>query len=179
MNVDLGRSLGKLLTTAIAASAFIGATQEGCVGHILGEDTPGNTTHPSGSGQPSAAPDAGAPPQPFVTMSPRSYTRRVKNLLTGMTPTPDELSMVADDPSQLPSLIDAWLSMPEGQAKLLLFFENAFQQSQFTNTQSGGDARSRRGRRGWVGINANARGELCAHSNLAIANAGQSLSRTR
>jgi hypothetical protein len=55
---------------------------------------------------------------------------RVKDLLTGLTPTTEELRSVSEDPSALERLIGTWIQTPEAEAKLLAFFVTAFQQGQ-------------------------------------------------
>lgn len=58
-----------------------------------------------------------------------SYTRRIKNLMTGLPVTPDELRRVSDDPSVLPRLIDTWFDTPEFRAKLIVFLSDSLQQA--------------------------------------------------
>ena len=55
---------------------------------------------------------------------------KVKNVLTGEAPTDAEAQAMQGDPSNLPSLIDAWMKTPAFQAKMFRFFQNAFQQTQ-------------------------------------------------
>ncbi len=70
-------------------------------------------------------------PRPFTPLPSYVYTSKVKNLLTGLPATSGELDAVAADPAALASLIDGWLAAPSADAKLLKFFGNAFQQTQF------------------------------------------------
>ena len=72
------------------------------------------------------------PEPPFEPFSPEAYTAKVKNLLTGQALTESELQAVQADPNKLPELIDTWLNTPEAEAKLLAFFQQAFQQTQIT-----------------------------------------------
>lgn len=58
-----------------------------------------------------------------------SALRKVKNVLTGLAPSDAELAMGSTQ-AGLKSLITTWMSTPEFQDKLLLFFQNTFQQSQ-------------------------------------------------
>ena len=67
---------------------------------------------------------------PFEPVSPQDYVPKVKNLLTGLAATDDEVSAVVVDPTALKGLIDKWMALPEFQAKMLDFFRNAFQQNQ-------------------------------------------------
>lgn len=53
---------------------------------------------------------------------------KVKNLLTGLTPTEVELGAVRADEGALASLIDGWLDTPQAEHKLRDFFQVAFQQ---------------------------------------------------
>ena len=70
------------------------------------------------------------PPPPFEAVSPKSYTAKVKNLLTGLAPTNEELQAVTADPTALKGLINQWMARPEYRSKMLAFFRNAFQQAQ-------------------------------------------------
>ncbi len=67
---------------------------------------------------------------PWETPSLETSVARVKNLLTGLTPTADEISSVAQDPAALERLVGTWIQTPEAEAKLLAFFVTAFQQGQ-------------------------------------------------
>jgi len=58
-----------------------------------------------------------------------SALRKVKNVLTGLPPTDAELA-TGKTPGGLKTLIANWMSTPEYQDKLILFFQNTFQQSQ-------------------------------------------------
>jgi hypothetical protein len=81
--------------------------------------------------------DAGpAPPvnDPFEPLSSVVSTTRVKNLLTGLAPTQAELDAVSKDPTALGGLVDGWMKLPAYQAKMELFFADAFQQSQASQT---------------------------------------------
>jgi uncharacterized protein DUF1585 len=94
-------------------------------------------------GTPGAAPPAGQPPMnesppgdngpmtyPFEKSTPSVYVSKVKNLLTGLGATPQEVSAVSADPLALKGLIDQWMATPEYRARLLIFFKQAFQQTQ-------------------------------------------------
>jgi hypothetical protein len=76
-------------------------------------------------------PDAGAV-LPFQADLPAVYVAKVKGILVGLPPTAAEVQTVTDDPSQLTTLIDGWMAMPEYQTKMRRFFELAFQQTQIT-----------------------------------------------
>ncbi len=67
---------------------------------------------------------------PFQADPPRVYVAKVKNVLVGLPPTDAEVKAVESDPTQLAALIKGWMALPEYQAKMLRFFELAFQQTQ-------------------------------------------------
>ena len=77
-----------------------------------------------GGDAPSEAEVAFQPEQPAV------YVAKVKNVLVGLPPTEAEIQAVATDPTQLKSLIDGWMALPQYTEKMLTFFELAFQQTQ-------------------------------------------------
>jgi hypothetical protein len=58
----------------------------------------------------------------------------VKNLLTGLAPTQDEIDAVSKDASALGGLVDGWMKLPAYQRKMEIFFADAFQQSQAAQT---------------------------------------------
>jgi hypothetical protein len=68
----------------------------------------------------------------FQNDPPTVYVAKVKNILVGLPPSGDEVQAVVADPNALKSLIDQWMTTPEYQAKMLVFFELAFQQTQLT-----------------------------------------------
>jgi hypothetical protein len=70
------------------------------------------------------------PPPPFSAVQSYSYVRKVKDLLTGLAPTAAEVA-AATDAGQLATLIDGWIATPQFQDKMLVFFRDVFQQSQF------------------------------------------------
>ena len=114
------RRLACVLSVALATS--------GCDGKLTGKtgsDTPGGGT-----------PDTPDVPQtPWEAVAPPIYLAKVKNLLTGVPPTPAELAAVTADPSTLKGMVDGWVASPEGQAKLRVFFMQAFQQTQITRNE--------------------------------------------
>jgi hypothetical protein len=55
---------------------------------------------------------------------------KVKTLLTGLPPTAAELQAVQADPVALRALVDGWMGTPEFRARMLTFFQQAFQQTQ-------------------------------------------------
>jgi hypothetical protein len=94
--------------------------------------TRGNAARPE-AGDVTTLPDAGpSGAQPFQADPPSVYVAKVKNVLTGLAPTSDEIAAVERDPAQLGALVDAWMTLPEYEAKMRVFFELAFQQTQIT-----------------------------------------------
>jgi hypothetical protein len=80
-------------------------------------------------------PPAGSPPDkpaspPFEPLPPRAYASKVKDLLTGLPLTDDELRVVSTDSRALRPLIDGWMTLPSFHDKMLDFFKKAFQQTQ-------------------------------------------------
>ena len=92
---------------ACALSVLLAAS--GCDGKLTGK-TAGN---PPGGGTPET-PEV--PTTPWEPVAPRVYLTKVKNLLTGVPPTPAELAAVTADPSALKGMVDGWVASPEGQA---------------------------------------------------------------
>ena len=101
----------------------------GCEGQLTGKPGDGDTP---GGGTPEA-PEV--PVTPWEAVAPPIYLAKVKSLLTGVPPTPAELAAVTADPAALEGLVDGWLASPEGQAKLRVFFMQAFQQTQITKAE--------------------------------------------
>jgi len=66
-------------------------------------------------------------------LEPYSYGAKVKLLLTGLPLEDAELQTLTNDPSQLKSLIQTWISMPEAEPVLERFFMTAFQQTSGDN----------------------------------------------
>jgi hypothetical protein len=85
----------------------------------------------SGSGSADAANangDAGS--VAFQVDPPAVYLAKVKNVLVGLPPTDDEVKTIEGDPTQLKTLIDGWMALPQYTEKMMTFFELAFQQTQ-------------------------------------------------
>jgi hypothetical protein len=62
--------------------------------------------------------------------------RKVKNLLTGLAPTDDDVNTVTTmGASGLRNLVDAWAGSPEFREKMIFFFRNTFQQQGFIATE--------------------------------------------
>jgi hypothetical protein len=71
---------------------------------------------------------------PFTPNAPAVYVAKVKNILVGLPPTDVEIQAVTADPNALPGLIDQWMQLPQYDAKMMVFFELAFQQTQISAT---------------------------------------------
>ena len=69
---------------------------------------------------------------PFTPVSPTIYVAKVKNLLVGLAPTDPEIAAVTASPDALQDLITTWMQLPQYQQKMMVFFEQAFQQTQIT-----------------------------------------------
>ena len=67
---------------------------------------------------------------PFEADPPSVYVAKIKNILVGLPPTDDEVKAVETDATQLGTLIDAWMALPQYSQKMMRFFELAFQQTQ-------------------------------------------------
>jgi hypothetical protein len=94
---------------------------------------PGSADGGSGSssgGATGSSSSGGTPPPPFNAVQSAAYVRKVKDLLTGLAPTAAEVAS-ATDPTALATLIDGWVAAPQFQDKMIGFFRNVFQQSQF------------------------------------------------
>jgi hypothetical protein len=106
------RLLGATLATALASAAA-------CNG-----GTPSS---------PTLAP-AVVPGVAFEANAPSVYVAKVKNILVGLPPTDAEVKAVVADPTQLKTLIDQWMTLPQYQQKMQVFFQLAFQQTQVSIT---------------------------------------------
>src|ERR1700690_1989966 len=81
-----------------------------------------------------ASPETPGGSASFAAETPAVYVAKVKNILVGLPPTDAEVKSVEADPTQLGTLIDGWMMLPEYDAKMLRFFELAFQQTQVSVT---------------------------------------------
>ncbi|MFZ5892461.1 MAG: hypothetical protein ACOY0T_15485 [Myxococcota bacterium] len=105
--------------------------------------TPGGGVSSSGSGGSGSMIDPGnvtAPPAPFEAATAMAAVRKVKSLLTGLTPTDAEVSSVTTSGAAgLQALINNWMTQPEFQnqfrERMLFLFRNAFQQTGFVATE--------------------------------------------
>lgn len=69
---------------------------------------------------------------PFQADAPEVYVAKVKNLLVGLPPKDEEVKAVKANPDALKGLVDQWMATPQYEAKMRVFFELAFQQTQIT-----------------------------------------------
>jgi hypothetical protein len=116
----LGRRHPAAMLSSLAATLVVSAVAA-CYSGGPSSQGPG-TTGPTGN-----------PPLPFQADPPSVYVAKVKNILVGLPPTDAEVNAVVGDPTQLGSLIDQWMQLPEYQTKMMRFFELAFQQTQISS----------------------------------------------
>ena len=117
-------SLGLVSAVATGVLAVAAACNEGApasptsaAGHLSGSDA---STGPA-----------------FTPETPDVYVPKVKNVLLGLPATDDEVKQIEADPTQMKSLVQTWMTdasfAPYYQAKMLRFFELAFQQTQISD----------------------------------------------
>ncbi len=108
-----------------------------------GAGSSGSAGGETGVGGGSAGIDSGtttAPATPFEAVAALSSVRKVKNLLTGLAPSDEEVALVTTmGAAGLQQLIAKWMSEPSTQPlfreKMITFFRNAFQQTGFQPTE--------------------------------------------
>ena len=125
----------------LSGMALVAASCTGKVGQVGGGGlSPGGGGVGAGSGNGvggGGGDDTGTPPPPpFEPAAAASSVRKVKNLLTGLTPTDDEIAAVtANGAAGLQTLIDTWTTdtatLAQYREKMLFFFRNSFQQTGF------------------------------------------------
>src|SRR5439155_99350 len=93
-----------------------------------GAATGGGSAGSGGSGAGGSGGSAGG--VAFVADAPAVYVAKVKNVLVGLPPTDSEIATVTADPTQLATLVNGWVALPQYQLKMRRFFELAFQQTQ-------------------------------------------------
>ena len=103
-----------------------GSTGTGNTGTGAGGDNGGTGAGPGGGGNTGQGGDGGGG---FTTpLSTYAAVRKIKSVLTGLAPTDAEVA-AATDATALKGLIDTWTATPQFQDKMILFFQNAYQQS--------------------------------------------------
>ncbi len=147
-----GFSIGLLAAGLIACTGTLGgeAAPDGPTGGTSsagGATSTGGaagTTSTAGTGNSAGtvgdAGTAGGPVEPAYPFEPttaRSAIGKVKNALTGLAPTDDEVASVEKDTTALGKMIDSWFITPEAQLKMRGFYANAFQQSQVIESDLG------------------------------------------
>lgn len=83
--------------------------------------------------RPTAAddPDADAGSSvPFEALGADVYGTKIKTIMTGRGLSDDELKSLGEDPAALKELVQSWMDDPAWRARLLGFFQQAFQQTQ-------------------------------------------------
>jgi hypothetical protein len=106
--------------TGAGASGVAGTTGAAGTGYATG--TAGTTGAGATTGTAGTGGDVTQPLSAFAAV------RKVKNILTGLAPTDAEVAAGAT-PSGLKTLVDTWMATPQFQSKMILFFQNAYQQS--------------------------------------------------
>jgi hypothetical protein len=121
--------------------AFLLVLLAGCNGNIGGHE-PSGGTGPIGPGGPTNVMPGGVtvPPTPFDAATALVAVRKVENLLTGMAPTDDDVSLVTQQGAAgLQQLISKWMTTDPYQTalsgKMIGLFRNMFQQTGFTPTE--------------------------------------------
>jgi hypothetical protein len=88
----------------------------------------------SDGGAGEAGVSAPSPSIPFEASTAPVYVTKVKTILTGLAPTAAEISAVAANASALSNLVTTWMQLPQYTTRMELFFADAFQQSQASQT---------------------------------------------
>jgi hypothetical protein len=111
----------------------------------------------------------------FQPEPPAVYVAKVKNVLVGLPPTDAEVKAIEADPTQLKTLIDGWMALPQYTEKMMTFFELAFQQTQVASVDFADQAFPRQ-----IDVNGTttpllvqSTRESFARTALAIASSGQ------
>jgi hypothetical protein len=71
---------------------------------------------------------------PFEPSTAAVYVTKVKTILTGLAPTAAEIDAVGANASALSNLVTTWMQLPQYATRMELFFADAFQQSQASQT---------------------------------------------
>ncbi|NUO52873.1 MAG: hypothetical protein HOV80_28850, partial [Polyangiaceae bacterium] len=120
------RSRSRALLLASLAVATVAASCKDGPGEETTQDPPSPTDTTPSTWDPSG--DAGEC-NVDALLEPYSYGAKVKTLLTGLPLDDAELKALEQDPSQLKSMIQGWLALPEADTTLTRFFMTAFQQT--------------------------------------------------
>jgi hypothetical protein len=118
---------GLIILVALGGAACVKG--ELGAGSSPGGSTPGgNPSDPKNPSSPKV-PEV-MPPPPYEPLAPAVYAAKVKDVLTGLQLTEDELGQVTADAKNLRKLIDAWMGLPQFREKMFDFWKSAFQQTQ-------------------------------------------------
>jgi len=136
MTLTIGRKRPLLLALVLAGAACDGAISNHGPGMVTGGGGMGGNDGPTNV-------DPGkvtAPTTPFDAKTAFYATSKVKNLLTGLPVTDDDLSKVTTKgAAALQELVSTWMTdpnvQPAVQAKMVGFFRNMFQQTGFIPTE--------------------------------------------
>lgn len=110
----------------LAVSAFVACGDDDL------ESNPNRDRAPAFDAGAEGGSDLGPQTIPFEPVGPNVYVPKVKNLLTGLAATDEEVQAVVADPAALRPLIDKWMGLPSFKTRMLDFLRNAFQQNQVT-----------------------------------------------
>jgi hypothetical protein len=121
------------LAGLLSLSLLLGA----CTGSIetqttLSGEKPG--AKPNVPGSPDKPGEPNVPPPPFEPQPPEAYVTKIKDLMTGESPSTAEIQAVKDDPRALAGLVEGWSKGPLYRAKLQTWLASAFQQNQIQDT---------------------------------------------
>ena len=120
-----------LLTLAAATSMAACGGDKSSPGAQAGGQGSGGAQ--AGAAGAAGSPDAGVDPTPapFEPLPPYVYGAKVKQVLTGLPLSGDELTQISSGGrAALASLVDAWMKLPEYHTRILGFLRQAFQQTQ-------------------------------------------------
>jgi hypothetical protein len=127
--------------TIFLGLAGIVASAAGCTGVVSKNDNGTPATGGGGGGGSNSDPGGvTAPAKPFEPATAQSSVRKVKNLLTGLAPSDQDVATVtAMGAAGLQGLINTWMTQPDlknqFRDKMLFLFRNTFQQTGFTATE--------------------------------------------
>lgn len=117
------------LAAAACLTALAAGVAGGCSGSVGDRPATGAGGAAASAGRGGVG-GSDAPPL-FEPLGPAAYGTKVKDFLTGLPLSADELTALqAGGPEALRPLLRAWRALPEYRARLLRFFTEAFQQGQ-------------------------------------------------
>jgi hypothetical protein len=128
------------VSACVLAALLAGCLAGGCNGNI-GQNAPGGSGGGTGIGGSNVKPgDVTVPPTPIPQETAYIAVRKVKNLLTGMPPTDEDVALVTTSGAAgLQMLVSTWQTSDPYKSmfaeKMVGFFRNAFQQTGFTPTE--------------------------------------------